>query len=255
MKNPKSQFRLFLLVAGSALTACAGGSPALPRTLGNQQPGHPPETSPIAHVVLIVQENRSFNNLFATFPGAHGATRGKERIKKNGKWIDQWVTLKSSPLAVSYDLGHCRPAYLTAYDGGAMDGFNQEVASACSNAPPAGTKPYQYVETSQIQPYWNIAKQWVLADETFQTQGSGSFTAHQDLVRGGTCINACSTPGPSTVTIVDNPTYWPWGCDAPSSVVTDTVDISGNERENGPYPCSNKFPNYGQYTTLGTLLD
>ena len=35
-------------------------------------------------------------------------------------------------------------------------------------------------------PYWDLAKQYVLADHMFQTQGSGSFTAHQDLIRGGT---------------------------------------------------------------------
>ena len=37
---------------------------------------------PIKHVVIVVQENRTFDNLFATFPGANGATRGKEKIKQ-----------------------------------------------------------------------------------------------------------------------------------------------------------------------------
>jgi phospholipase C len=33
--------------------------------------------SPIQHIVLIIQENRTFNNLFATFPGATGNDRGE----------------------------------------------------------------------------------------------------------------------------------------------------------------------------------
>ena len=54
---------------------------------------------------------------------------------------------------------------------------------------PVCTYAYQYVNPSQIAPYWDIAKQYVLADHTFQTQGSGSFTAHQDLIAGGTQIS------------------------------------------------------------------
>ena len=76
----------------------------------------------------------------------------------------------------------------------------------------------------------------MLADAMFQTQGSGSFTAHQDLIRGGTCIQACVHLSNRTETIVDNPTFWPWGCDAPGPVVTHTVNIHGVEKENGPFP-------------------
>ena len=212
-------------------------------------------SSPIKHIVLVIQENRSFDNFFAKFPGAHGASRGREKIKQGGKYVDRWVTLKPQPLKNGTDLEHCRPAYVTDYDNGKMDGFNLEVATACGSGTLAGHKPYHYVRERDIQPYWDIARKWVLGDEMFQTQGSGSFTAHQDLIRGGTCIKACPRPSAATKTIVDNPTYWPWGCDAPSPVVTHTVDIYGVEKENGPYPCSNRFPNYNGYNTLATLLD
>ena len=82
-----------------------------------------------------------------------------------------------------------------------------------SGEAPAEFHPYQYVQPAQIAPYWDIAKQWVLADEMFQTQGSGSFTAHQDLIRGGTMID-------STESIVDNPSGMPWGCDASKNADT-----------------------------------
>ena len=81
--------------------------------------------------------------------------------------------------------------------------------------PPAETIPYHIRQAVVDQPYWDIAKQWVLADDMFQTQGSGSFTAHQDLIRGNTCIDRACTPSPpaDSESLVDNPTYWPWGCD------------------------------------------
>jgi phospholipase C len=257
VKRPRFYYWIGLIVAAIAFGGCGGGS-SLPQSLGlakHKKSG----STPIQHVVIMIQENRSFDNFFATFPGARGATRGKEKVMKNGKYVDKWIPLKPQPLTYNgqSDLEHCREAYLAAYDGGKMDGFNLETVNPCGSGAHAGTRPYHYVTPSQIQPYWDVANQWVLADGMFQTQGSGSFTAHQDLIRGGSCIQACSpgSLGATTRTIVDNPTYWPWGCDAGSSVVTHTVDIYGVEREDGPFPCSNKFADYTQYATLGTLLD
>ncbi|HYL26177.1 MAG TPA: alkaline phosphatase family protein, partial [Candidatus Nitrosotalea sp.] len=67
-------------IAASLLASCAAspvtsaGSALVPieSSLG-------PETGSskyISHVVIVVQENRSFDDLFATFPGAYGATQG-----------------------------------------------------------------------------------------------------------------------------------------------------------------------------------
>ena len=41
----------------------------------------PSSPSPIAHVVIMIQENRTFNDFFATYPGADGTTVGK--VAKN----------------------------------------------------------------------------------------------------------------------------------------------------------------------------
>lgn len=247
------------LAIGFTLAACGGGTGSLPQQLLSQVKHRGSGSSPIQHVVIIVQENRSFDNLFAKFPGAHGASRGEARMKnKSGQWIDKWLTLTPQPLAIGYDLNHCRAAYLNDLDGGKMDGFYTTPNNTCGAGPWDRQKPYHYVQQSDIQPYWDMADQWVLADEMFQTQGSGSFTAHQDLIRGGTCITtncSYSNPSGSSLSLVDNPTYWPWGCDSPQSALTYTLNIYGVEKENGPRPCSNLFPDYAQYDTLGTLLD
>jgi phospholipase C len=212
--------------------------------------GRNAKASPIAHVVLVIQENRSFDDLFARFPGADGASRGLMKVKEGGSYVDKWVDLKAHSLIMKQDVAHCHSSFETAYDGGKMDGFNLVPIGACGRGgTPAGTLVYQYVEQSQIQPYWDMAKRWVLADHMFQTQGSGSFTAHQDLIRGGTGISA-------TKNLIDSPNGWPWGCDAPKWVRTPAIDASGQIAD-GPFPCSNKFPDYasGGYATLRDLLD
>ena len=254
-----------LVAVAFALGACGGGgggsdSPFATRSIA----GRNATSSPIQHVVIVIQENRSFDNLFATFPGASGATRGKARVKKGGRYIDKWVPLKATSLALSTDLQHCHKTFETEYDDGKMDGFNYEVKGPCGGRGiHAKLLAYQYVQESDIEPYWEIARQWVLADHMFQTQGSGSFTAHQDLIRGGTCISAgpsCNpaSPAPSTLSLVDNPGGLPWGCDAPPGTHTSTIDIYGHVNDRtGPFPCSSQFPNYGSsgYQTMRDLLD
>ncbi|HVN68222.1 MAG TPA: alkaline phosphatase family protein, partial [Candidatus Binatia bacterium] len=91
-------------------------------------------------------------------------------------------------------------------------------------------------------PYWDLAKQYVLADHVFQTQGSGSFTAHQDLIRGGTELS-------DTQSLIDFPTKTPWGCDAPAGTVTSVITASNQYMGGrGPFPCLS-------YRTLRDLLD
>jgi phospholipase C len=192
-----------------------------------------PEAKRIDHVVIVIQENRSFDNLFATFPGADGATEGK---MSNG----QTVRLKKSDLAYPYDLGHGWQAFLDDYDSGKMDGFNLE--NKGKSGEKAGEAAYRYVDPKQIAPYWDIAKTYVLADHMFQTQGSGSYTAHQDLIRGGTFIG-------SGKTIIDFPSQQPWGCDSPPGTTTSILTTAQKYLPfAGPFPCLT-------YRTIRDLLD
>jgi phospholipase C len=123
-----------------------------------------------------------------------------------------------------------------------MDRFDQSYTGANGGGHPTCTYTYQYVDPNDIAPYWDIAKQYVLADNAFQTQGSLSFTAHQDLIAGGTALN-------SSESIIDDPTYWPWGCGAPPGVHTSLIETNGKYLNNqGPYPCLT-------YKTVRDLLD
>ncbi|MBV8531118.1 MAG: hypothetical protein JO104_07350 [Candidatus Eremiobacteraeota bacterium] len=213
----------------------------------------------ISHVIVVIQENRSFDDFFATFPNADGTSYGCMKPPPNVPLPrrahggtggcpsgDDNVPLKKVDLVASCNFNHTYKNFGVDYDGGAMDGFGLEKAGkACMGK--AGTAAYQYVDPNQIGPYWSIAQNYVLADHLFQTQGSGSFTAHQDLIAGATIINRAKTKS-----LVDVPTDLPWGCDAPAGTTTSLVFWNGattQERPHrGPFPCL-------AYTTMRDLLD
>ena len=245
-KRPR--FLIIMLIGALALSACGGASNAVPSGSPPQIGSHhhnPP--SPITHIVIMVQENRTFNDLFATFPGAVGTTTGLERIgtRKKGKQVT--IDLTETNLADPKDLNHLYASYKTAYDKGNMDGFNHIKLETSGKE--EGKLPYQYVNPDQVKPYWTLATDYGLADHFFQTQGSGSFTAHQDLIRGGTEID-------STESLIDDPTSpSAWGCTSPPGTKTSLITTSlVVEKQQGPFPCTNMFPSSGTYETLADLL-
>ena len=237
---------LCAVVASVALGGCGGVSvqaPGIPRDVPLHRKSG---SSPIQHVVLLIQENRTFNNLFATFPGATGTTTGKELVKKGKTYKKKSIPLAQVNLEDSRSLTHLYAAYLTAYNNGAMDAFNQ--IKAVVGGRPEGKAPYQYVNPTQVQPYWTMASKYALADEMFATQGSGSFTAHQDLIRGGTMID-------TTESLIDDPTSSSaWGCDSPSGTKTSLIAGTQYEKNKGPFPCTTDFPKSGSYETLADLF-
>ena len=99
--------------AAAALVSCTSEYASVP-ALQPSALGKPNSTSQkIQHVVLIVQENRSFDNLFATFPRAHGATVGHWKTA-NG---ERKQYLKAGNLYLPTDITHCNAAFKVAYDG------------------------------------------------------------------------------------------------------------------------------------------
>ncbi len=231
-----------LVAIALALSGCSGGAGALAPAspaLSLSQASHQKAAASITHIVLIIQENRSFDNLFATFPKANGTTHGTMHT-------GQVIPLKMGPL-VSEDIDHEYGDYQTDCDlqGGKckMDGFDLQDIDG-NKSQKAGKYPYRYVDPSQITPYWTLAQQYALADNFFQTQGSGSFSAHQDLIAGGTAIN-------STESLIDDPSTGTWQCNAPPSTVTSLITIQGQFlHDKGPYPCLT-YPT----GTLRDLLD
>jgi phospholipase C len=200
------------LLAAFAIAACSSGGAGPPAAISNA--ARRAVSSPIQHVVFVIQENRSFNNLFMGYPGATTATYGYDSHGKK-------VAVEPRKLWDIWDPGHASDDFFVACDGQGtlpgtdckMDGWNKEPGPP--DAPP--TLAYSYVPQSETEPYWTIAGQYVLADDMFASNLDGSFVAHQYLVAG----YAGHT--------VDYP-LTQWGCEGGK---TDTVTTITKERTIG----------------------
>ena len=83
--------------------------------------------SAIQHIVLIVRENRTFDQMFGTFPGANGATSGTIST-------GQVLPLRQTPDRVPRDMGHAFWDATNGIDYGRMDGFDliSEAGGRCN---------------------------------------------------------------------------------------------------------------------------
>jgi len=171
---------------------------------------------PIKHVVFIVKENHSFDNLFARFPGAAGtayARVGNRRVK-----------LGVTPDHLAVDIAHGGGSASTAVNGGQMNQFY-----SLSGAIQGG---HDYADSAYVQSeiprYWKYAQTYTLADHFFSTIMGPSYPNHLVTIAG------------QSNTTVDNPhgqTNRAWGCDSTgSSLVT---AIGPNGRISHIRPCFN----------------
>ncbi|MBV8154588.1 MAG: hypothetical protein JOY98_09215 [Candidatus Eremiobacteraeota bacterium] len=229
--------RRLLLAAILTLVPAWGCSPAGPA--GNpatpQQPAAVPSAllpgAYIKHVVIIVQENRSFENFFAGWPGADAPMYGYDRPCKPTERCKRYRIPLHETTFKGLDLVHSYGSALIDVDGGAMDGFGRPTLG---QGRVTGKAAYAYVKHALIAPYRAMASQYTLADRMFPSELGASFTAHLDLIAGTTDL----TPQKA---LVDTPTGTPWGCDAPSGTITWTVTASRVPRADGPRPCLDQF--------------
>ena len=74
--------------------------------------------SQITHVIIVVQENRTVDNLF----GSNPTFEPNVDIATSGSCYGTNIPLTSVPRAYCYDLGHGHSDFVSMYDGGKMDG-------------------------------------------------------------------------------------------------------------------------------------
>ena len=154
----------------------------------------------IQHVVIIFQENRSTDNLFQD---AKLIQRGAD-IQSYGYAGKTKIPLTPVSLVTNYDLGHGHTAFLNACDWNGseclMDGEDQVGCSPPNNCPP--NAPYQYVQASDVQPYYAMAETYAFGDRMFQTNQGPSFPAHQYILSGTStvCVPGATCPSGTTST-------------------------------------------------------
>ena len=116
----------------------------------------------IQHIVIIIQENRTVDNLFNGLPGADTVNAGKNM---SGETIE----LKPISLTAPYDMSHRHGAWQNDYNGGAMNGFSTEPENCHlpGHCPPDQTASYGYVQRTQTWQYWEMAQSFTFADNSF----------------------------------------------------------------------------------------
>jgi phospholipase C len=170
------------LVLGIVLIVLAGTAQAASFTRAS-------DVHEIKHVVIIMQENRSFDSYFGTFPGADGIPMqdGVPSV-----CVPNPITNTcDKPYHDTRDLNlggpHGALASVVDVDGGKMDGFIRQLLSFCRNNPKdfecaAPTDVMGYHDQNEIPNYWSYAKNFVLQDHMFEPVASWSLPSHLYLV-------------------------------------------------------------------------
>jgi phospholipase C len=148
---------------------------------------------PIKHIVFIIRENHSFDNIFAHFPGAAGT---------NFAWVGpKKVPLSATPDHIPLDIGHSGTQARLAVNGGRMNRFY-----SLSGARQFG---HDYADSayvrSEVPIYWKYAQTYALADHFFSTIMGPSYPNH--------LVSIAATAART----IDNPhgqRVESWGCDS-----------------------------------------
>jgi phospholipase C len=167
----------------------------------------------IDHIIFVVQENRSFDHYFGTFPGANGIPRRPDGSFKPCL-PDPESTRCHAPFhdRGPYDAGgaHSVDASRMAVHGGEMDGFVRVVRSfyaTCQNNPQlpycrraaADTPTGEAVDVmgyhtgKELPNYWAYAKRYLLQDRMFAPTDSWTLPAHLYLMSGWSALCADRT--------------------------------------------------------------
>jgi len=155
-----------------------------------------PTATPIKHLVMIQQENRSFDNYFGVYPGATGIpfVGGVPSVACNPDPVTGTCVL---PWADHADVNrggpHSAPDSYYDIAGGAFTGFQARAATGakCKNftdpncaAPGSANDAMGYHTGTDIPNYWAYAKNFVLQDHFFAATKSWSLPAHLQDVSG-----------------------------------------------------------------------
>ena len=218
MKKKPGNFLNMLLIT-MTLVACAGKQP--PTVLPDATAVSPQlalAREKIKHIVIIMQENRSFDNYFGTYPGADGIPmqNGVPTVCANDPITGQCIKPFHDSSDINYGGPHGADSAVMDINNGKMDGFVESVVEGkknyCSNPATPGCTPSElgpdamgWHDAREIPNYWAYAQNFVLHDRMFEPSASWSLPAHLFLVSGWSAL--CSNPDDpiSCVDNIDNP--------------------------------------------------
>ncbi|HZW80121.1 MAG TPA: alkaline phosphatase family protein [Candidatus Deferrimicrobiaceae bacterium] len=248
MSAPRRNLGRRTLVSIAILLLCASAF-----LLTQNGCGDGPHT-PIQHIVIIFQENRTPDNLFHDpVLISRGADIAGSGVNSKG----QTIPLSQIELGTNgndpdhYDLSHTHRAFLRMCDFNqstqvcAMDGADGVYVSCGAGFPdclPLNPQ-FKYVNPNDVQPYFELAEQYTFADRMFQTNQGPSFPAHQFIISGTSAPTATSNLFAAENPPNENLT----GCIAPADQTVAMIGPVGHE-SSSQYPCF-------EHPTLTDLLN
>ena len=209
---------VMLCAASAALAGCGvAGQPAAAVVAAASRPT-PVRVADVGihkirHVVMIIQENRSFDSYFGTYPGADGipASDGHFTVCLPDPATGGCDRPFHDPSFVNGGGPHAESAVAADIDGGLMDGFVREsetvggrgcggFSGVCSSLAPSDVMGYH--DAREIPNYWAYAENFVLDDHMFQSNASWSLPAH--LYEVSEWSARCSRPGDPSSCVNDD---------------------------------------------------
>jgi phospholipase C len=235
---------------------------SVPGVVPTAVPLMPPGLDKIQHFVFIMQENRSFDEYFGTYPGADGIPRGVCVPDPNSKVC---IEPYHDPNDVNRGGPHGWDNALGCIDGGKMDGFiaesykawNVKTRESCPPLDPdcaPGTNPHDVMgwhDYQEIPNYWNYARLYVLQDHMFESITSYSLPAHLYMLAGQSGgYYSSRQPKPDafdfpeiTELLTDNQIDWKYYVTSGKLPDTEDEHLVGTESEQEQHPDTYTFWN------------
>jgi phospholipase C len=227
-------------------------------------PAGPLTTTPIKHVVVLYQENISFDHYFGTYPhAANPAGETPFNALPNTPTVNGLTSalLTNNPNAanpqridpqsdllniIGCDNNHNYSPEQKAFDGGLMDQF---VANTTGSAPCSGTEALNYFDGNTVTGLWNYAQHFAMSDNSYGTGFGPSTPGAFETVSGNTTgiVNDAGNPI-ATQSNVDNNTAYSNG--------NPFVDFDGCSAQNASsYAASFATSGASQHKNVGDLLN
>ena len=163
--------------------------------------------TPIHHIIIVVKENHTFDNFFGEYDGGGNVPHPKATLHDGTK-----ITRPECPAAgFTRDFSHTHTAAVRAFNDGGFNGLDLNKNTVNDNN--GGPDDYQawctFSGTNQLETYWDVAKNFTMADNFFTSLLAPSFPGHMECAIGHT------------------PAYGDTGCDGGDELCTGDVTATG----------------------------
>ncbi len=186
----------------------------------------PATTTPIQHVVVIFQENVSFDHYFATYPNALNKTPGEPvfnaapntpgvnglsgaLLTKNPNSAQPFRLTRAQ--AVTCDQGHGYTQEQQAYNSGFMDKFVEFTgfSSASCDIGVGKSVVMGYYDGNTVTAFWNYAQNYAMSDNSYGTVFGPSTPGALNLIsgqtHGATLVSGSASGNVSNGTVIGDP--------------------------------------------------